>query len=66
MSRKLDHLLQVRITEATRRKLEAARETTGLDSASLTRLALSHGLPRVLRKLTATEPVVEPIVERGV
>ena len=57
--KKLDRLLQIKISNSTKRKLDEASEKTGLNTAELTRMSLRWALPRLLDKLPAVEAVTE-------
>jgi hypothetical protein len=49
--KQLDHLLQVKISAVSKKKLDEASERTGINTAELARLCLRMGLPRLMRKL---------------
>ena len=47
-------LLQVKITDAHRQKLQEARMKTGVNVSELCRLSMRLGLPRLLETITGT------------
>ena len=53
--KRYEKLLQVKISQAANRKLSEASRQTGLDRATLRRLSLRLGLPKLLHKLPQVE-----------
>lgn len=49
--KRFDFLLQVKITDAHRQKLQEARMKTGVNVSELCRLSMRLGLPRLLERL---------------
>ncbi len=56
---RFDHLLQVKITEAHKRKLNEASERIGVNLSEVTRLSLRLRLKRLLDKIPAAEAANE-------
>jgi hypothetical protein len=54
-AKKLDHLLQVKISAVSKRKLDEASERTGINRAELARMSLRWALPKLLSKLPMAE-----------
>lgn len=52
--KRFDFLLQVKITDAHRQKLQEARMKTGVNVSELCRLSMRLGLPRLARTITGT------------
>jgi hypothetical protein len=50
-TKRLDKLLQIKITESYQNTLREASEKTGVNVAELARLSLRLGLPKLLAKL---------------